>query len=107
MRNGRSQKVLRPHRTSVQLTPKSERPQPPGGNAFWRGFQMIRRLSAQPISAGRGRSWTIRTGIAGLAALWVLAVSPIVASASTVVYHVNLNFDPTTQEGGTGVGTGT
>ena len=66
---------------------------------------MIRRLSDQAISAGRGRSWTIRTGIAGLAVLWVLAASPILASASTVVYDVNLNFDPTTQEGGTGVGT--
>ena len=66
---------------------------------------MIRRLSDQARSAGRGRSWPIRTAIAGLAVLWVLAVSPIVASASTVVYDVNLNFDPTTQEGGTGVGT--
>ena len=35
----------------------------------------------------------------------VLAANPILASASTVVYDVNLNFDPTTQEGGTGVGT--
>jgi hypothetical protein len=69
------------------------------------GFQMIRRLSAQAISAGRGRSWTIRTGIAGLVVLGVLAVSPIVASASTVVYDVSLNFDPTTQEGAPGVGT--
>jgi hypothetical protein len=66
---------------------------------------MIRRFSDQAISAGRGRSWTIRTGIAGLVVLRVLAVSPIVASASTVVYDVNLNFDPTTQEGGPGVGT--
>jgi hypothetical protein len=65
---------------------------------------MIRRLSDQAISAGRERSWTIRTGIAGLVVLSVLAVSPIVASASTVVYDVNLNFDPTTQEGGPGVG---
>jgi hypothetical protein len=101
---GGLKKVLRPHETSVQLTSKSERRQPPGGNASWRGFQMIRRFSDQAISAGRGRSWTIRTGIAGLVVLRVLAVSPIVASASTVVYDVNLNFDPTTQEGGPGVG---
>src|ERR1700734_1924329 len=66
---------------------------------------MIRRLSDQTISAGRGRSWTVWTGIAGLAVLFALAANPIQASASTVVYDVNLNFDPTTQEGGPGVGT--
>ena len=66
---------------------------------------MIRRLSDHAISAGRGRSWTIRTAIAGLAVLWVLAASPNLASASTVVYDVNLNFDPTTTLGGPGVGT--
>ena len=66
---------------------------------------MIRRLSDHTISARRGRSWTIRRAVAGLAAMCVLAASPMMASASTVVYDVNLNFDPTTQEGGAGVGT--
>lgn len=56
------------------------------------GFSLIRRSS-------------LRGMIGGLAVLGVLGASAAAASAASVVYDVNLTFDPTTQEGGSGVGT--